>query len=112
MRSETLSLLGNKKFAGYLAVLASALCFASYGVWSKFLGTEFGIYTQAWVKSVLILVFLIPLGLATKSYKKIEKRDWRLFAPTILFTLFTVVPIYYAFNHLSLGAATLIFYSL
>ncbi len=100
------------RLKGYVAVLASALCFGSYGVWSKLLGNDFGIYSQGWVRSAIILIILIPLGLWTKSFRRIDRQDWRLFIPTIVFTIFTVVPIFYAFNHLSLGTATLIFYSL
>ena len=100
------------KFKGYMAVFASALCFGSYGVWSKLLGGEFGIYSQGWVRSAIILLILIPLGLWTKAFRRIDRQDWRLFIPTIVFTVFTIAPIFYAFNHLSLGTATLIFYGL
>ncbi len=107
-----LGLLRGHKFKGSAMVLASALCFGSYGVWSKLLGGEFSIYSQGWVRSAIILLILIPLGLWTNAFRRIDRQDWRLFIPTIVFTVFTVAPIFYAFNHLSLGTATLIFYSL
>lgn len=101
-----------QRLKGYAAVLASALCFGSYGVWSKLLGNDFGIYSQGWVRSAIILIILIPLGLWTKSFRRVDRQDWRLFIPTIVFTIFTIAPIFYAFNYLSIGTATLIFYSL
>jgi drug/metabolite transporter (DMT)-like permease len=92
-------------------VLLSALCFGSYGVWSRMLGQDFGIYYQGWVRAALILVILFPIALVTKSLKPIQKADRNWFAVTMIFTVFTQVPLYYAFNHLALGTASLIFYS-
>jgi drug/metabolite transporter (DMT)-like permease len=96
---------------GYLMVLASALCFGSYGVWSKMLGHDFGIFFQGWVRSLLILIVLLPIAIATKNLKPIQKEDRAWFTVTMVFTIFTQVPLYFAFNHLALGTASLIFYS-
>lgn len=99
------------KFNGYAMILASALCFSSYGVWSRLLGKEFGIFFQGYVRSALILAICIPIALIGKVIKPIKKvhRSW--FSITMLFTVFTQVPIYFAYNHLPLGTATFLFYA-
>ncbi len=97
---------------GYLMVLASAFCFGSYGVWSRFLGSEFGVFYQGWVRSIIILAILLPIAIFGKRLKMIKKADRKWFTITMVFTVFTQVPLYYAFNHLPLGTATLIFYGL
>ena len=104
--------LSTRKLKGYLMVLASALCFGSYGVWSRFLGSDFGIFFQGWVRSIIILAILLPIALFGKHLKAVKKPDQKWFATTMIFTVFTQVPLYYAFNHLPLGTATLIFYGL
>jgi drug/metabolite transporter (DMT)-like permease len=100
------------KIKGYLMILASALCFASYGVWSRIMGPDFAIFYQGWVRSALILLILLPLMVFGKHSRPIKKSDRSWFLVTMLFTLFTQVPLYYAFNHLPLGTATFIFYGL
>ncbi len=97
---------------GYLMILASALCFASYGVWSRLLGHHFGIFYQGWVRSAIILIALLPILIMSKKFKPIARKDRKWFAITMIFTVFTQAPVYFAFNHLELGTATLIFYAL
>jgi drug/metabolite transporter (DMT)-like permease len=100
------------KTKGYLMIVASALCFASYGVWSRFLGKEFGVFYQGWIRSALILAILLPIAVMGKQLKHIKKPDRKWFAVTMIFTVFTQVPLYFAFNHLPLGTATFIFYGI
>ncbi|MBP9719477.1 MAG: hypothetical protein KBD46_03325 [Candidatus Levybacteria bacterium] len=38
--------MNNKVLLGYLMIFLSALFFASYGIWAKLIGTEFGIFFQ------------------------------------------------------------------
>jgi drug/metabolite transporter (DMT)-like permease len=96
---------------GYAMILASALCFASYGVWSRLLGHDFGVFFQGWVRSAVILAVLFPILLIKKAIKPIKKEHRKWFVVTMLFTVFTQVPLYYAFNHLPLGTATFLFYA-
>lgn len=92
-------------------ILASALCFASYGVWSRLLGKEFDVFFQGWTRSAVILAVILPIMLIKKHFQPIQKKDRGWFAVTMLFTLFTQVPLYYAFNHLPLSTATFMFYA-
>ncbi|HEY2810599.1 MAG TPA: EamA family transporter [Rhabdochlamydiaceae bacterium] len=99
------------KSKGYAMILAAAVCFASYGVWSRMLGKEFGVFYQGWVRSALVLAILFPFALIGKHFKPIKKSDRGWFALTMLFTVFTQAPLYFAFNHLTLGTATFLFYA-
>lgn len=97
---------------GYFMILGSALCFGSYGVWSRLLGHDFAIFFQGWVRSALILIVLLPLMLLRKDNEPITGNSSKWFWVTMAFTVFTQVPLYFAFNHLALGTATLIFYAM
>lgn len=93
-------------------ILGSALCYGTYGVWSRFLGKDFGVFYQGWVHAAIILAALLPIGLVGKQLKPIKKSDRIWFAVTMIFTVFTQAPLYFAFNHLPLGTATFIFYGI
>lgn len=97
---------------GSLIILASALLFGTYGVWSRLMGNTFPPFYQAWVRSLLIILIMLPFMLKTKSFQKIKKQDWPAMAVFIGFCVFTQVPIYYAFNHAPIGTVQLIFYSM
>lgn len=97
---------------GYIMVILSAIGFGSYGVWSKNIGADFGIYSQGWIRSLIIVLLMLPIGIITKQFKKINKKDWKWMSVPIIFGIFTQVPLYYAFNHMAIGTVTLIFFSL
>lgn len=101
-----------KSFTGYIMIFISAIGFGSYGVWSKFIGEDFGIFYQGWVRSALVLLFLIPIAYFTKSFKPVKKTDLKWILIPVLFGVATQAPLYYAFINMDIGTATLIFYSM
>ena len=60
---------------------------------------------------VLISAILLPIGFATKSFIRVKKRDIKWFAIVTLSGAATFAPYFYAFNHLAIGTATLLFYA-
>ncbi len=97
---------------GSLIIFASAVLFGTYGVWSKLMGDTFPPFYQAWVRSLLIILIMLPFMLATNSFQRIKRKDWPALGVFIAFCVFTQVPIYYAFNHAPIGTVQLIFYSM
>lgn len=100
-----------KKYSGAVSILLSAILYASYGIWSVLLGKDFGIFFQEYVRSIIVLIFLIPICFFTKSWQKIEKENYKYFLIVSLFGAFSQVFIYYAFQHSSIGITTLILFS-
>ena len=76
------------------------------------MGNTFPPFYQTWVRSLVILLIMLPFMLKTKSFRKIRRQDWPALAVFVGFCLFTQVPLYYAFNHAPIGAVQLIFYSM
>lgn len=105
-------LKGTPRLGGYLAILFSALLFGTYGIWSRLMGETFEPFYQAWSRSILIIILMLPFMAACKSFRRIERKDWPHAGVFILFCVFTQVPIYYAFNHAPIGTVQLIFYAL
>ncbi len=99
----------NKNY-GYLMVLASALMFGSYGVWSRLMDDSFGNFFQGWTRALIILIFLVPLALWKKEIVKIKKEDRKWVVVFMFFTSLTQAPLYYAFNHIDIGLASLLFF--
>ncbi len=97
---------------GYSMILASAVLFGTYGVWSRLMGSTFPPFYQTWVRSLLVLLIMLPILLKSRSFRKFEREDWPPLAVFVGFCIFTQVPLYYAFNNAPIGTVQLIFYSL
>ncbi|OGJ15626.1 MAG: hypothetical protein A2632_00380 [Candidatus Pacebacteria bacterium RIFCSPHIGHO2_01_FULL_46_16] len=91
-------------------IIISALFFGTYGIWSKLMIDDFGEFNQAWIRALIILLILVPLGLYLQSFRKIENSDWKWFAVISLAGGLNQAPYFYGFAHLSIGTATLLFY--
>src|SRR3989344_217499 len=95
---------------GVILILLSSVMFGSYGVWSKLIGSSFGVFYQGWVRALLISLALFPILLFTKKIVSFERNDRKWLAIFLIFTSFTTAPIYYAFTHMDLSAAYLLFF--
>lgn len=95
---------------GIILILIAALMFGSYGVWSKLIGTSFGDFYQAWTRALIITIILLPILILNKQIISIKKQDYGWLAVFLLFTSFTQAPLFYAFNHMDIGSATLLFF--
>lgn len=96
---------------GTLLVLLSALMFGSYGIWSRLMGDSFGAFYQGWTRALIIIVLLLPFLIAKKAIVPIDRSDWKWMTIFLLFTSLTQAPLYYAFNNMDVGSATLLFFS-
>ena len=92
-------------------ILASAALFGSYGIWSKEMGKDFGIFFQGWTRSAIILILLLPIVLRKKAYM-FKKEDLKWVLVSVIFGAATQVPLYYAFNHTTIGTALVLFYAM
>ncbi len=99
----------NKSY-GYLMVLASAAMFGSYGVWARLIGDAFGNFFQGWTRALIILILLVPFALWKKEIVKIKKEDRKWVIVFMFFTSLTQAPIFYAFNNMDIGSASLLFF--
>ena len=84
--------------------------FGSYGLWSRLIGDSFGVFYQGWSRALIITIVLLPILLWNKQIVAINKKDYGWLALFLLFTSLTQAPIFYAFNHMDIGSATLLFF--
>ncbi|MCW1930627.1 MAG: DMT family transporter [Candidatus Kerfeldbacteria bacterium] len=101
---------GNHKTFGALSVLTSAVLFGSYGVWSRLIGTGMGNFFQGWTRALIILIVIVPIICWRKEWSRIEAQDRKWIAVFMLCTSLTQAPLFYAFNHMDVGAASILFF--
>jgi drug/metabolite transporter (DMT)-like permease len=87
--------MNSKSFKGYLMIFLSALGFGSYGVWSRSIGEDFGVFFQGWVRSALVLLALLPYAYFTKSFTTVRRADLKWLLTPVIFGIFTQAPIYW-----------------
>jgi drug/metabolite transporter (DMT)-like permease len=99
-----------KKTYGISLILFSSLLFASYGVWAKLIGDGMAPFYQGWSRAVLIILFLAPILYYKKLFVPIRREHWKWFIIFLAFTAFTQAPLFYAFTHMDIGSASLLFF--
>jgi len=100
-----------KTTRGATLILISSLMFGSYGVWSRLMGQDFGIFYQGWTRALVIVIILFPFLYFRKEIGKIDKNDRGWLCVYLIFTSLTQAPIFYAFNHMDISSATLLFFA-
>jgi drug/metabolite transporter (DMT)-like permease len=101
----------HKSNKGVFLILLSTLAFGSYGVWSKLIGANLGPFFQGWTRGLVLSIVLVPILLYKKELVPIKKKDWGWLAVFLVFTSFTQAPIFYAYTHMDIGSASLLFFS-
>jgi drug/metabolite transporter (DMT)-like permease len=92
-------------------ILISALMFGSYGVFSRLIGKSFDVFYQGWSRAFIIAVILLFILLWKKQIVSIKKKDWGWLTLFLICTSLTQAPLFYAFNHMDIGSATLLFFT-
>jgi len=76
------------------------------------MGDFFGGYTASALRSVLVLLILVPIAFAYRALEPIRlKENWRYISGMILASLFTWGPLYYAILHAGVGISLAITYA-
>lgn len=99
----------NKK-KGIIFIIISTMMFGSYGLWSKLIGNSFEPFYQGWTRGLILTIVLLPILILHKQIIPIKRKDWCWLAMFLSFTSLTQAPLFYAFNHMDIGSATLLFF--
>jgi drug/metabolite transporter (DMT)-like permease len=97
-------LKNSKAPLGASLVVVSSFFYASYGIWTKLMGNFFGGYTASALRSVLVLIILVPIAIRYRKFEPINlKRSWRWLGAMLLGSLIVWGPLYYAILHAGVG---------
>lgn len=97
---------------GSIYIVVGALFYATYGIWSKMMGDVFDEFYQSWTRSLMIVAVLLIIGILFKQLRKIEKKDIKWYFAYSLPGSISVPGMFYAYNRLSVGTASVLFYSM
>ncbi|MFM2423634.1 MAG: hypothetical protein RLZZ70_19 [Candidatus Parcubacteria bacterium] len=98
------------KTYGVILILISSLLFASYGVWAKLIGDGMDPFFQGWSRAVIIALALLPLLYIKKLIVPIKREHRKWLAIFLIFSAGTQAPLFYAYNNMDIGSATLLFF--
>lgn len=97
---------------GASLVVLSSFFYASYGIWTKLMGDFFGGYTASALRSILVLMILIPITFALRRFEPIKlKQNWKYIGGMIFFSFFIWGPLYYAILNAGVGLALTVAYA-
>lgn len=97
---------------GASLVVLSSLFYASYGIWTMLMGTFFGGNTASVLRSILVLLMLLPLAIAYRQLRRIEWRhNWRYLVGLVLSAALIWGPLYYAILNAGVGISLAINYA-
>ena len=109
--AETVKKKLNAPLGASLVVLSSFF-YASYGVWTKLMGNFFGGYTASALRSVLVLLILVPFAFVLRKFEPLNlKKNWKYIAGMLFFSFFIWGPLYYSILHAGVGLALTVAYA-
>lgn len=100
-----------REFKGEFALLGAAFFFSLYGVWVRYISSEFSVLFQIWTRTAIPLIIFLIIGLLKKQFKKIEKEDYKWFFVVALSASLMNLPYVWAVLNLPLGTAMFILYA-
>lgn len=97
---------------GASLVVTSSIFYASYGIWTKLMGSFFDGYSASFYRSIFVLVILLPIALLYHAFEPLRlKQNWRYIVGMLLAALFVWGPLYYAIQHVGVGISLTINYA-
>ena len=97
---------------GASLVVISSVFYASYGIWAKLMGDFFQGYTASALRSVLVLLILLPIAIFYRHLQPIRLKENRGYLlGMVIASLFTWGPLYYAILHAGVGISLAVAYA-
>jgi len=96
---------------GATLVIISSIFYGSYGIWILLMGPAFGSFTQAMLRSILVVLCLLPIATWRRQLSRLQwRRDAKWLAFSVLSSVFVSAPLYYATQKTGIGVAITLAY--
>lgn len=97
---------------GASLVVLSSFFYATYGVWTKLMGNFFEGYTASALRSILVLVILVPIALVLNRFEPIKlKKNFFYILGLIAASCFIWGPLYYSILHAGISLTLTVAYA-
>lgn len=102
----------NKKTQGIAILFLTSALYGLYGIYARFISLQFDVFTQNWVRNLIVVILTIILFFLFKQrWKKIEKKDIPWIAGWVGCDILFVIALFVSFNNLPIGTALFLLYS-
>ena len=92
-------------------VIFSSLFYASYGIWTKLIGSSLGGYTASAIRSAIVLAILC-IFIRRQNFKRFDwQRHGKYAAGAVITALFIWGPLYFAINTAGVGVSLTVNYA-
>ncbi len=99
------------KELSFFSLVCATLLYGLYGVVSKVVGTDFGVFFLGWTRSAVIALLIVLYLLFSKRWTPVRKEDYPWFLAMSIFGIASFLTIFVAFNHLAIGTALFAYYA-
>lgn len=98
-------------FRGTIALLTVASFYGMYGIFSRMIGENFGVFNQNWIRNIIVaLLCLTTLWITKTKLISLQQRDLKWIIFWVLSGSWVTVLTFIAFNHLNIGTTYLVVY--
>jgi len=92
-------------------LLTAAFLYGLYGVYSRFIGEDFGSFFTIGARATIMSILLAVYVFLSHKWKPIDRKDIKWFAAMILPGIVAIVSVFIAFNHLPVGTVYFTLYA-
>ena len=96
---------------GLAALVLATLLFSLYGVFLRWIGVEFGVFSLSWIRSLIIVSTFVLYILGKRNWKPVRKTDYKWFVFMSFPGVLAFITYFVAVNHLTLATTLLIAYA-
>ena len=102
----------SKAPVGASLVVLSSVFYASYGIWTKLMGSFFDGYTASALRSILVVLTLLPIAIFRNRLEPLKiNQNWKSITGMFIGSLFTWGPLYYAIQNAGVGISLTVSYA-
>lgn len=90
------------KWKGEVALVGTAIIYGLYGVYSRMIGLDFGIFSQGWIRNLTVALIVLVI-LALRHDLKFSFRKWKWVAAWLIAGYGSLIFVFIAFNKIPIG---------
>ncbi|HUV42753.1 MAG TPA: DMT family transporter [Patescibacteria group bacterium] len=100
-----------KKNWAIISLVFATLLYGLYGVYSRLIGLDFGVFYQNFLRNLIVAVILIFYLSLKKEWQRIKIKDIKWIIAWVFSGFIAIITIFIAFNKIPIGMALFIFYA-
>jgi drug/metabolite transporter (DMT)-like permease len=100
-----------KNFHGVLILVLATFLFGMYGIYSRFIGLGFEVFSQNWIRNAFVAILALVFVLFTKKWTSLKRKDLPPLVGWVTCDALITICLFLSFNNLPIGTALFLLYS-